>query len=677
MRGGPLTGYKYYRWDGTQNPFDLDEEGTFDRLSDELLAHGDLRRALRSLYQRGIPPQRGQERTGGLRDMQERLSRLRQEMLERYDLDSVMDDLRQRLRDVVDTERKGIQQRLDQAREQMAGSPKSAEDLSAPMKLLEERAKRNRETLDQLPEDLAGAVKELSDYEFMDPEAARKFQELLDMLRQRMVQDLFRGLKQQLQNIGPEQTKGMREMLRALNQMLRDRADGREPDFDAFMQRFGGYFDPDRPASLDELLERLAQSMAAVGSLMASMSDEMRRELAELLEAAMGQDALGELAELASRLSQLAPFQARDYPFMGGDPLDLQQAMRLMGQLQGLDDLERQLQQAMRSGDIQGLDPSAVGEQLGEEARRDLEAMQDIVKQMEDAGLVRSDGDRLELTPKAVRRLAQQALREVFADMKKDRLGGHQVRRRGAFGEPAGTTKKLEFGDDLDINLYRTLFNAVLRQGPDVPVRMAVEDMEVDQTEQLSMAATVLLLDQSRSMGLFGNWLAAKKVALALYWLVRTAFPRDKLYIVGFSDYATEIRGEDLPNSSWNSWVSGTNMHHALMLARELLSKHKVATRQVLMVTDGEPTAHLEDGQAYFNYPPSYRTIDETLREVRRCTRAGITINTFMLETTAYLIDFVDRMARVNRGRAFYASSSQLGRYVLVDYLRGRRKQVA
>ena len=609
--------------------------------------------------------------------MQERLSRIRREMLERYDLDSVMDDLRQRLRDVVDTEREGIKQRLDQAREQMDGSPKSADDLSAPMKLLEERAKRNRETLDQLPENLAGAVKELSDFEFMDPDAARKFQELLDMLRQRMAQDLFRGLKQQLQDISPEQSQGMRDMLRAFNQMLRGRAEGREPDFDAFMQRFGGYFDPDRPANLDELLERLAQNMSAVGSLMASMSGEMRRELAELLEAAMGQDALGELAELASRLSRMAPSQARDYPFMGGDPLDLQQAMRLMGQLRDLDDIERQLQRAMRSGDLQGLDPSAVGEHLGEDARRDLEAMQSIVKQLEDAGLVRRDGDSLELTPKAVRRLAQQALREVFADMKKDRLGGHKVRRRGAFGESAGTTKKLEFGGDLDINLYRTLFNAVLRQGPGVPVRMAVQDMEVDQTEHLSMAATVLLLDQSRSMGLFGNWLAAKKVALALYWLVRTAFPRDKLYIVGFSDYATEIRGEDLPNSTWNSWVSGTNMHHALMLARELLGKHKVATRQVLMITDGEPTAHLEDGQAYFSYPPSYRTIDETLREVRRCTRAGITINTFMLETTAYLIDFVDRMARVNRGRAFYASSGQLGRYVLVDYLRGRRKQVA
>jgi uncharacterized protein with von Willebrand factor type A (vWA) domain len=672
-----VAGYKYYRWDGTQNPFDLDEEGVFDRLSNELLAHGDVRRALRSLYQRGMTSERGKERTGGLRDMQERLNRLRREMLERYDLDSVMDDLRQRLQDVVDTERKGIQRRLDEARQQMAGSPKSAKEMCAPMKLLEERAQRSRDTLDQLPENMAGAVRELSDYEFMDAEAARKFKELMDMLRQRMVNDLFRGLKQQLQGMSPEQTQGMRDMLRALNQMLRDRAEGREPDFEGFMQRFGGYFDPDRPASLDELLERLAQGMAAAGSLMASMSEEMRRELAELLEAAMGHEALEELAELAARLSQTAPFQARDYPFMGGDPLDLQEAMRLMGQLQGLDDLERQLQQAMRTGDLQGLDPSAVGEQLGEDARRDLEAMQGIVKQMEDAGLIRRDGDRLELTPKAVRKLAQQALREVFADMKKDRLGGHQVRRRGAFGEPAGTNKKLEFGDDLDINLYRTLFNAVLRQGPGVPVRMAVEDMEVEQTEHLSMAATVLLLDQSRSMGLFGNWLAAKKVALALYWLVRTAFPRDKLYIVGFSDYATEIRGEDLPNSTWNSWVSGTNMHHALMLSRELLGKHKVATRQILMITDGEPTAHLEDGQAYFSYPRSYKTIDETLREVRRCTRAGITIKTFMLETTAYLIDFVDRMARVNRGRAFYASSSQIGRYVLVDYLRGRRKQVA
>ncbi|MDA1188341.1 MAG: VWA domain-containing protein [Chloroflexi bacterium] len=671
-----MSSYKYYRWDGTQSPFGSDDEGLFDRLSEELMAHGDLRRALRSLYFRG-PGSPDDERASGLRDMLEHLQQAKREKLQQYDLDSVMDDIRERLKDVVDTERSGIERRVEEAREQLATSPEQQDDLAGPMKILEGRATRNLDALDQLPENSAGAVKQLNDYEFMDPDAARKFKELMDMLRQRMAHDLFRGMKDQLENISPEQTQSLTEMLKALNQMLRDKAEGNTPDFDGFMDEFGGMFGDNPPNSLDELLQRLTQSMAALGSLMASMSDEQRRELLELTEAALGKEALQLLANLASQLARMMPIPANDYPFTGNDPLDLQQAMGLMDQLQDMGSLERSLQQTIRSGNLDDLDPEQVEELLGEDARNDLDAMKDIERQLEEAGIAKRDGERLQLTPAAIRKLAQKALKEVFADIKKDKAGGHEVRRKGVFGESEGVTKKLEFGDDLDINLYRTLFNSIMRQGPQVPIRMEVQDFEVDQTEHLSQAATALLLDQSRSMGMFGNWQAAKKVAMALYWLVKSAFPRDQLYIIGFSDYAVEITGDELPSSMWNAWVSGTNMHHALAMARELLSKHKVATRQILMITDGEPTAHIEEGQSYFSYPPSYRTIDETLREVKRCTRAGISINTFMLETTSFLMDFVDRMARINRGRAFYATADKLGRYVLVDYLNGRRKKVA
>jgi len=672
-----VSTYRYSRWDGTQNPFGADDGQVLDRLSEELMAHGDLRRALRSLYFHGLNPRDVAEPAGGLRDMMERLQQARRKKFKQYDLDSVMDSLREKLKDVVGTERADIEQRLKDARGQLAQSPEQAAGMSGPMKVLEDRATKSLEALDSLPDSPAGAVKELKEYEFMDPDAARKFKELLDSLRQRMAQDMFSGMKERLEGMTPEQMQGLRDMMRALNRMLRDRASGLEPDFEGFMEKFGDQFGPGRPRSLDELLERLAGGMAAMGSLMASMSEEQRRELMQLTEAAMGNEALGELAELASRLGQMMPIPAREYPFSGADPLDLQQAMELMGRLQDMDALERALQQAARTGNLQGLDASQVEEHLGEHARKDLEAMRDVVRQLEESGLLRHENGRLDLTPKAVRKLAQKALKEVFADMKKDRAGGHEVRLRGAFGESIGVTKPLEFGDDLDINLYRTLFNAVMRQGPRVPIKMAVQDMEVEQTEHLGQAATALLLDQSRSMGMFGNWQAAKKVAMALYWLTRTAFPRDQFYIIGFSDYATEIKGDELPGSMWNSWMSGTNMHHALGMARELLGKHKVATRHIIMITDGEPTAHLERGQSCFSYPPSYRTIEETLREVKRCTRAGITINTFMLETTSFLIDFVDRMSRINRGRAFYAGAGELGRYVLVDYLRGRRKRVA
>ena len=331
----------------------------------------------------------------------------------------------------------------------------------------------------------------------------------------------------------------------------------------------------------------------------------------------------------------------------------------------------------MTRGDIGDLDPASVEEQLGEDARRQLERLQEIARRLQEAGYLRREGNRLELTARGIRKLAQRALKEVFSALQKDRAGRHEVFRRGGGGEHTGETKTYEFGDPFDIDLNRTLFNSVLREGPSVPVRLRPEDLEVHRTEHLTQAATVLLLDQSRSMGMFGAFAAAKKVALALYWLTNSQYPRDYFYVIGFSDYAMEIDGEDLAEVTWNGWDPGTNMHHAFMLSRRLLSKVKVASKPILMITDGEPTAHLEDDYAYFNYPPSYRTLDETLKEVKRCTRAGITINTFMLETNPYLMRFVDQLTRINRGRAFYSTPGNLGQYVMVDYLRSRRKRVA
>ena len=301
-------------------------------------------------------------------------------------------------------------------------------------------------------------------------------------------------------------------------------------------------------------------------------------------------------------------------------------------------------------------------EHLGEEARREMERLQAMIKQLEEAGYLRRNGDRLEMTARGMRKLAQNALREVFSEMKKDRLGRHEVFTRGDGGEYTGETRQYQFGDPFDLDMNRSLFNSVLRNGPGKPLRMSAEDLEVHHTEHLTQTATVLLLDQSKSMGMFGYWGAAKKVAMALYWMTRSQFPRDYFYLVGFSDYAMEIKEEDLPEMTWNYWNSGTNMQHALMTARKLLSRQKTANRNVIMVTDGEPTTHLEGGQAYFSYPPSYRTIEETLKEVKRCTQDGITIITFMLEANYYLMDFIDQVTRVNNGRAFYSSPNQLGR---------------
>ncbi|MCI0813134.1 MAG: VWA domain-containing protein, partial [Chloroflexi bacterium] len=522
-------------------------------------------------------------------------------------------------------------------------------------------------------------IQELQDYDFMDPEARQKFQELLDMLKQQMMQNFFQGMKDQLQNMNPEDMEGLKNMIQALNQMLRDRAMGEDPDFEGFMEQYGDYFDPNRPASLDELLEQLQQQMAAMQSLMDSMSPKMRDELEGLLQSGMDPEFMNELSELAGMMYDMFPFEdmANEYPFMGDESVTLDQAMELMGKLRDMDQLEQQIQQVMRNGNVEDLDPEKVEEHLGEEARRQLEQLQKVIQQLEEAGYLKRKGDRLELTPRGIRKLAQKALKEVFSELKKDRMGRHEIYNRGDGGERTGETKPYEFGDPFDLDLHRTLFNSVLREGPKTPLSLRPDDFEIHRTEHITQTATVLLLDQSRSMGMFGSFSAAKKVALALYWLIHSEYPRDHFSIIGFSDYGMEIKTDDLAELTWNAWVSGTNMQHALLLARKTLARQKVATKQIIMITDGEPTAHLEGGRAYFSYPPSWRTIDETLKEVKRCTQEGITINTFMLEANYYLMDFIDKMTRINKGRAFYTDPSHLGRYVMVDYLRGRRKRIA
>jgi uncharacterized protein with von Willebrand factor type A (vWA) domain len=674
-----LATYRYSRWDGSQSVFDLDEDTLLEALSDDILAYGDLESAIRALYRRGVRGEERGQRIEGLRDLMERLKNQRRQQLRRHNIESLMEELKQRLKDVVDTERRGIRKRLREARQHLADSSETAQDLRGPMRVLEERARRSRNTLDSLPEGFAGAIKELSEFDFMDPEARQGFQELLDLLSRRMAENYVQKLRDQLQRTSPEQLKDVKDMLRALNRMLRERAGGRDPDFEAFDRQFGHYFDPGRPKNLEELIERLHRQMSEMQSLLDRMTPEMRGELESLMESAFDAETMGELSELAALAQRLLPYDdlSRALQLLGDEPPALREAMGLMGRLEDMDELENQVLEAMRGGDIDAIDPDKIREHLGEDALRELERLQDIVRQLQEAGYLQRKDDRLELTPRGIRKLAQQALREVFSALKRDRVGSHEVAQRGDGGEHTSETKSFEFGDPFDIDLHRTLFNAVVRDGPSVPVHLRVEDMEVRRTEHLAQAATVLLLDQSRSMGMFRSFAAAKKVALALYWLIQSQFPRDVFYVIGFSDYAVEITGEDLPGLTWNEWEPGTNMQHAFMLSRKLLAKRNVANKQVIMITDGEPTAHMEGARAVFSYPPSYRTIDETLKEVKRCTQAGIVINTFMLATNHYLVEFIDRMTRINRGRAFYTTPGRLGEYVMVDYLRSRRKRVA
>jgi uncharacterized protein with von Willebrand factor type A (vWA) domain len=669
--------YRYSQWDGTQRIFDIDADELMEALGDDVLNQGDMTRALREMFRRGFQTRDGQQMTG-LRDLMEQLKNRRRQQLEQFNMDSVVDDIKERLDDIIQTEREGIDRRLEEARGQVDEAAEAERAQRENLyKLLEQRAERNRERLDNLPEGVGGQIKDLIEYDFMAPDARQKFQELLDMLKSQMAQNISQQMMQQIQGMSPGEMAAMREMIREISQMMRDKMQGREPDFEGFKERFGSMFGPDTPQSFDELMDRLQQQMSQMQSMLDSMSSEVRRELEEALNSALDPQTQGDMADFASLMEQLMPIDEmrRQYPFLGDDSLTMERAMELMRHLQEQDRLEDSLREAMRTGNLEDVDPEKLAELLGEEARRAWEEMDRLRKLLQEAGYVTAD-DKMELTARGIRRIGQKALREVFAHLKKDRIGHHLTDIRGANGDLLADTKRYEFGDPFQVDLQTTLKNAVLRAGPQVPVSLTPDDFEIYRTEHMTKTATAVLLDQSRSMGLYGNFQAAKKVTLALLALIRTQYPRDTLYIVGFSDYAREIKEEDLAKISWNSWVSGTNLHHALMLSRKLLSKEKGGTRQILLITDGEPTTHLEGDQAYFSYPPSYRTEQETLKEVKRCTQEDIVINTFMLENSYLLVNFVDRMTRINRGRVFYSSADNLGEYVLVDYVNQRRKRV-
>ncbi|HEY3115969.1 MAG TPA: VWA domain-containing protein [Chloroflexota bacterium] len=719
--------YRYSRWDGTQTilPFDPDE--VIDSLADELLGDGDVRSALQRILQRGFQPNSG-DRTMGLQQLLERLRQQRQQRLDRYDMGGIMDQIKEKLADVIQTERSGIDRRLDEARgDQPGGEQGNASQEGEPaadsplplgeagrrpagpstgegargaaseeghhphpggegaqtpspeqLQLLENIAARKQAFLDQLPPDVAGSIKELNDYEFMDPEAREKFQELLKMLQQQLAQSYFQGMQQGMQSLTPQDLSATREMLKDLNQMLRDRAEGREPDFGSFMDKWGQNF-PEGIKNLDELVEHLANRVAQMQSLLQSMSPEQRRQLQEMAEQLMDQAGMGEeLAELADLLQELSPMGRRDrqYPFRGDEPVSLMEAMQLMDTLQELDTLERQLQQARDAEGLGGVDADKIRELLGDDAAQSLEQLQRLQKLLEDAGYITQRGNQLELTARGIRKIGEKALRDIFQHLKRDSFGKHAMDERGPGGERVDDSKLYEYGDPFELDLHQTLMNAIVREGAHTPVQLEPLDFEVHRHERMTESSTVIVLDMSRSMFLRGCILAAKKVAVALNSLIRGLYPRDHLYVIAFSYYAREISPQDLPYLSWGDWGYGTNMQHAFQVSRQLLARHKGGSKQVILVTDGEPTAYFEGEHIEFSYPPTYRTFQETLREVRRCTRDNVVINTFMMERGRYLTDFVDQMTKINRGRAFYATPDRLGEYILVDYVDNKRKPV-
>ena len=680
-RGGAVArAARYSRWDGRQTIADLDADEVLDALADDVMADGDLGEALRRLMERGWrtgDPTRGD--MAGLRDLMDRLEREREAALAQHGLGDVLGEIRQALEDIVATERAGVERRLDAAAAPST-TPDGTTDPTDPalQDLLRDVAAKRLDQLDGLPADVGERIRALTEYDFLEPEARTQFDELVATLQRQVLDQFVGGMADQIRSMTPEDLAANREMVKDLNELLRQRIAGFEPDVREFLAKHGSFFPGAQ--TLDDILEQLAQRMAAMQSLLRSMTPEQRAELESMMEALLRDDRLlVDLAQLAANLDQLMPGGLGErMPFSGDQPLGFDGALSQIARLQAMDRLQDALSDVEGPEDLAALDRDQVRDLLGDAGVQDLDALDDLARRLEAAGYLTRQGDRLELTARGTRRIGQKVLDDLFSRLARDAFGGHRIDRSGRGGEREETTKPYEFGDPFHLDLRGTLFNALGREEnapatrESARIRIAPSDFEVHRTQELTRTSTVLLVDMSRSMLLRGCFLAAKKVAVALDTLIRTQYPRDDLAVIGFAYYAREIKPGALAELSWHGYEYGTNLQHGLLLARRILERHPSANKEVVVITDGEPTAHFEDGQVEFNYPPTRRTISETLREVQRCTKAGITINTFMLERTPALAEFVAHMTRLNHGRAFFATPEHLGEYVLMDFV-GRR----
>jgi len=623
---------------------DLSAGDLLEEMSGELLSGQGADAALSRLIRQGM---RG--RFSGLDALRARLRQARRREQERLNLEGPLQEVRERLDEILEDERRAL-------------SFKAEDD-----------ARLREQFLDSLPPDPAGAIRELKDYRFVDPETQRKFDQLLEWLKEQVLGSYFRNLTQGMRGMSAEDMQRLRDMLAELNSMIEARDRGEPFDFDGFMQRYGEFF-PGNPRSLDELLQDMARRMAAMSRLMASLSPEQRAELQALAEEMLGDmDLAFEVDRLASSLSGMFPDMPWGDPALaaGEEAMPMQATVDALERMSDYEQLDRSMRADYAGASLEDVDEERLRRTLGEDAVHDLRRLKEIERALEKAGLVVRASGRLQVTPRGARRLGERALIRVFERLRRDREGQHDARRAGGLAEPTGGTRPWTFGDTGSIAVQRSVFNAVVREGPGARPRMRPDDFELVEAETRTEAATALLLDLSFSMPLRGHWVPAKRMALALHALIEGRYPHDKLYLIGFSDYARRMRPEDLAATGWER-VYGTNMQHAFNMAGRLLAQHPRATRQVIMVTDGEPTAHLEGDEVFFSWPPVPETVQRTLHEAMLLARAGVTLNVFMLEDTPGLQRFMERLARLAGGRVFQTKGEGLGEFVVRDYVSRR-----
>jgi uncharacterized protein with von Willebrand factor type A (vWA) domain len=668
-----MSGYSYSEYAGGPDPLapPYDVRSALDQMGEDVLNGESASSALRDLLRRGLSGDQDRPHSRGLDDMLRQVRERQREIRNRGRLDGILEQARALLDTAIGQERAEL-------------FPDPGDD-----------ARMREAELDSLPADTAHAIRRLADYQWRSAAAGETFGKLKDLLRREVLDSQFRGMKQALQG-GPdgEAMQQVRDMLAALNQMLEAdaRGDHTQEDFDRFMGQYGELF-PDNPRNLEQLVDSLVRRIAAAERLLESLSAEQRNELAGLMSQAIDDAGLAaEMAKLAEALRARRPdldmlARGGEDPMTGEQPLGLGDATTALAELADLAELESAMRQDYPGALLDDVDEDAVRRALGRQAVDDMSALKEIERELERQGYLQRQGGSLELTPKAVRRLGQTALRQVFAQLGDGTVGEHEQHDTGQSGDPTGSTRPWQFGDELAIDTSATVRSALLRggggrafgeapagSGTRTGVKLAPEDFQVTETESRTAAAVCLLVDLSYSMALRGTWGSAKQTALALHALVRSRFPQDAIAVIGFSNYARELRETDLAGLGWDM-VQGTNLHHALLLAGRFLDKHPEHEPVVMVVTDGEPTAHLQrDGRFWFDWPPSRETLELTLAEVDKMTRRGAALNIFMLAEDERLTAFVEDVARRNGGRLLRAIPERLGEYVVQDFLRTRRR---
>ena len=632
--------YGFRRFGEDDDFDDLDVEEMLRMLADDFMENGDLEEAMDRLLREGFTTADG-ERVEGLRDLLEQARAKRRELEQQADPDGEMQRYRDWLDEIEATENVELDTLLAEAE---ASDDDRRKDVTRD--LVEQKKMQQELMSDRLSERLGN----FRNYEFVSSEAREQFDELMAELERDVLDTYFEKSKEMMGRPDPEELARTRDMMDALSTMIEQdrRGEDLDPTFEEFMEKFGDFFPG--AENLDDVVRMMAERAAAAEAMFNSLSAEQQGELRNMFSQMMENMELNfSLNRLVSNLRMATP------------DIDWNRAHRMRGDDGG--PFAQSASIAEQLGQLKGLE-----EFLGQSS-----AAQGLLQGLKDQGFVDRQGQQLHLTPKGVRQIGQQALRDLFAQLRDSpTIGMHRVATISRGGDREETSKPWAPGEPFALNLPKTLRNAVLRQGPGTPVKLHADDFEVEEFESTRRSATVFAIDLSLSMAMRSNLVPAKKMVLALTSLIRSKFPRDFVAVVGFGEMAQELKIEDVPALTID-YAYGTNLQHALALSRHLMRNER-GERQIVVVTDGEPTAHLlANGEPFFAWPPVHETLEKTMAEVLRCTKANITINTFALDIERSQFPFVEQIAKVNGGRLFYTDVDELGSYALDDFVRHRR----